>query len=344
MVVLSHTLFFVGEDRFDPILQYFRTGYGDLGVNIFFVISGFLITKSWIKKNDIVRFCWARFLRVYPALWASTLLLVLACGVFFSSLALSTFITLPTTLSYVGRNFTILPGIGSQLDLPMAIGDWSDVVNEPLWTLPHELQMYGLVVVLGTIGLIRSRYVCAAIMSVSFIVWILADHGMIDLTAARFRLMFFFFAGASCLHLASNIRISPAVVATVILLCAATSAFFGAGVSKYILGLCTPVLLLWFGFYPSGPMRQFNLIGDYSYGIYIYGYPVQVLITYYYGHHLNAFTHLFLSLSATLVLAVGSWHLLESKALQLSLPAWLKTAGIWVDNRMPFLNYGLYRP
>jgi len=51
---------------------------GALGVEVFFVISGFLVTQSWLAREHLASFAVARALRIYPALVAATILTVIA--------------------------------------------------------------------------------------------------------------------------------------------------------------------------------------------------------------------------------------------------------------------------
>jgi peptidoglycan/LPS O-acetylase OafA/YrhL len=102
------------------------TWFGWVGVEIFFVISGFVIANSASKSSPIA-FLLGRALRLYPAVWVC---------------ASATFIVLLLFASGQASEF-ILPYIQAMLLIPKGIkGQWLDVIY---WTLAAEMAFYGLV-------------------------------------------------------------------------------------------------------------------------------------------------------------------------------------------------------
>lgn len=89
-------------------------------------------------------------------------------------------------------------------------------------------------------------------------------------------------------------------------------AFWQADVFFVLYCLVLPILLLLLAYVPQGNIRRFNQSGDYSYGIYIYAFPVQQLIvTAIPG--VSVPVMIGLSFVITLLLAMLSWHLIEKK-------------------------------
>jgi peptidoglycan/LPS O-acetylase OafA/YrhL len=74
-----------------------------------------------------------------------------------------------------------------------------------------------------------------------------------------------------------------------------------------------PVIVLIIGFAPLPFFSAFGKIGDMSYGIYIYSFPVQQTLIYYYNLNLDQL--MFWSLVISITLGYLSWHLIEKKAL-----------------------------
>ena len=79
-VLLSHYSIF---DQTTPWLYSFGTSFGELGVSIFFVISGYLITGLLLREEDcngridLARFYGRRFLRIFPAAYTFLLAILL---------------------------------------------------------------------------------------------------------------------------------------------------------------------------------------------------------------------------------------------------------------------------
>ena len=319
-VIYGHAFGVPGRDPIEPIHRVFGLGAGDLGVDTFFFISGFLICKSFLSRS-LPEYAWARFVRIFPGLWVSSLFLVLVAGLFFSTLPALQFWSRPSTLSYLLHNFTMLPGFGAQQELPHAIDTKIELFNAPLWTLPHELQMYMLLAAIGLIGGLKRPFIAAAVSAVgagSVIARKLFGVHLLDIDRARF--LFFFFAGATAYltrkHIALSLRGLFACLGLIILAVAVTGRF---DLRQGALAVTLPYLLLWLAYVPGGFLRRFNELGDYSYGIYVYAFPIQVVL---FGTQVGAASipNFLLATLIVLPIAIASWHLLEKQALRLPLP------------------------
>lgn len=126
-----------------------------VGVKLFFLVSGFLITASWLRDPHLVRFVVKRLLRVMPALIAVVALTALVLGPIISTDA--AYFESPKVWTYVWRNIALLP----YHELPGVFeGNPHPVVNGSLWTLPVEAFCYALTPVVLT--LISNRQIAAA--------------------------------------------------------------------------------------------------------------------------------------------------------------------------------------
>ena len=147
LVIFSHSYPLSGS-KFEPfawLVQY--NTFGGLAVNIFFLISGFLITKSWLDNPNIFQFSMKRILRIMPAFIVAIFFSVFVVGPLVTNLSFKEYIVHPFTKLYLMNVFMFpihynLPGVFVNNPYPNA-------VNGSLWSLPVELIMYGLVAVLG---------------------------------------------------------------------------------------------------------------------------------------------------------------------------------------------------
>lgn len=113
-----------------PILDAFP------GVPIFFVISGFLITQSYVRSKSLSDYARNRFLRLFPALWlcfAVSVALIAASGYFAANP--------PPPRGFLAWAIAQLSFV--QFYNPAFMRDWGvGVVNGSLWTIPVEMQFY----------------------------------------------------------------------------------------------------------------------------------------------------------------------------------------------------------
>lgn len=137
-VVWGHSLTFMGIS--EPWL-FGRVPASNVAVLVFFSISGYLVTESWLRDPSVPRFLARRALRIFPALLATLVFTAFVVGPLFSSQPAAQYLTRPEPWLYVLRNVTTytgsdaLPGLFTANPYPQA-------VNAPLWTLGYELAFY----------------------------------------------------------------------------------------------------------------------------------------------------------------------------------------------------------
>jgi hypothetical protein len=168
IVLWSHA-YGIGGFGWDPI-GHVDDGLiaGMLAVGGFFVLSGFLITRSYETVGNALRFIWHRVLRIFPAFWVC-LVVTAFC---FAPLAyvhergtLAGFLAAPESpLTYIARNVLLViaqPNIrGLLANVPAPF-----MLNGSLWTLAYEFGCYLAVAALGIVGIIRRTPALVAIAS-----------------------------------------------------------------------------------------------------------------------------------------------------------------------------------
>lgn len=317
-VAVSHSsLLTYGTGVPQPLLE--LTGYtlGHHAVNIFFMISGFLIYQSYLSSEHLRSFVMARLLRIFPALIVAGLLVVIIGGLLFSSASPSDYWTYSDTWIYlVGTSSAFfsslrLPGLFEQLIV-------SGEVNGSLWTLKWELMAYMAVPILGLIGgyKIQGRF---ALVLVGFVIVNLAislqtdwrkDLMMLD---DALRLGLCFLLGMGVYHYRQKIAVSlgNAFLLWVLVWLVRESGFY-----EISLMVAMAYTVFWFAFIPAGWLRCYNRLGDYSYGIYIFHFPVMQMVMQIYAPS-SANETLMLAFLVFLPLSILSFHLIEKPALRL---------------------------
>ncbi len=111
----------------------------EIGVSIFFVIGGYLISKSWIKSRDFAGYICRRCFRIFPALIFCVCTIVFLAGPAVTSLSWKEYFSDRLTWKYLMNSLLYinhsLPGVFLDNPYPAA-------VNGSLWSLPVEFMMY----------------------------------------------------------------------------------------------------------------------------------------------------------------------------------------------------------
>ena len=323
-VLIDHSFVLIaGTSDAEPFRKTLGIALGNIAVDAFFITSGFLVTSSLFARKSALGFIWARILRIYPALLVMAVLCICVLGLWFTSLQAGAYFSHPRTALFALKNSTLVTGIEFYLPGVFSSLPWKKMVNGSLWTMPYEIWMYIALAVFWIVcRLFRSLQTQAAgvlILSVATIA--LAAHAWNHFAGRPedllFRLAFMFFSGASCFVLRGRIVLSRTIfggaLAALLVSPLHIDLFF------LVYELTFAYLLLWLALVPAGQIRNFNKIGDYSYGIYIYAFPIQqALVATIAGLSVAGL----ISLSSLLAITMGalSWHAVEKHALRLKFP------------------------
>ncbi len=327
LVLVSHSYPLATGDLYsEPWLNKVPLSPGALSVDIFFVVSGYLISASMMKSQDVVSYAAARMARIYPALWVALVMTVCAIGFgggIFTTQGLPDFFFHEQTLRYVLRNGVMFLGGEGRLPGAFERNPFEGSVNGSLWTLRYEIRMYLVIALLWVVTdrLARRgsgpRYfgaailMCAAALTVFTVKATVLDPTMDHAPFVRLGMMFF--AGSALYVLRDRVPVSAAAV---VLMCGAMAA--AAQYSDVAFGvvyrLTLPYLVLYAAFVPSGFIRQVNRLPDCSYGIYIYAFLIQQLVMAV-ASGLTPTQLTLVSLPLTVAAALLSWFWVEKPAL-----------------------------
>jgi peptidoglycan/LPS O-acetylase OafA/YrhL len=290
------------------------TTFGGVGVSIFFFLSGFLVWSSWERDPELKRFFIRRSLRIFPALWLVVLFTVLVVGVLFSKLTASDYFSSSETWRYLSTALLVvrrgLPGVFVDNPYPLA-------VNGSLWTLPVEFLCYFSVAFVGSIGLVQRSWLLAVCLGAAVLAAAFGSSITGDRFVRHLEMVAVFWWGV----MYGVVRGRPvserkmwAIGIGIAFLAFLTLGSRGAERTGTLVFAAALVMIgqrvAW------GPLVT-DRLGDLSYGLYIFAFPVQQIVVALGSHHGWGFvTHLCVSFLVTGVLACVSWHLLEKPALR----------------------------
>ncbi len=323
LVVFEHSWFLV-QNRYDTEPLYLLTGgqfnSGALAVSMFFVISGFLVTRSYLLTGHLRRYLMKRIARIVPGFLAATLVgcVLLApltakdAGEFFASQKWLPLIAQALALRQV-TVFGILNGNPVQL------------IHGTLWTIRIEFDCYLMLALLGSLRLLTVRRAWLVFLpALAFLAAARAgvirlpviDHGFAALLISspdQWPSLLPFFIAGSVFYLYREYIPKALTLFWASLLLLAISALAGGMYWGLLLGGTYAVI--WFALSSSAGIMVFGRRVDLSYGVYLYGWPVAQLLLYFSHQTLRPPRLFVLTMAVTLIFAYASWRIVEAPSL-----------------------------
>lgn len=336
VVLVSHSWFLGGYG--DERIWHVSTP-GTLAVYGFFAISGFLITAS-AERSSTGAYLRKRVLRIYPGFWvalAVTAFVIAPAGVLLAggdpACGTACWLTGPdSAIGYIWRNASLVMaqnGIAGTPEGVRVAGVW----NGSMWTLAFEFGCYLMVLVLARAGALRRPRLILGITAASWLalavatcVPALADTITVfahPVLTPALVLVPVFLTG-SCVWLWRDRLPDSGALAAAALAAFAAVQFLPVGgtVPAYSLttgSMAAPLLvypLLWVGLHL--PFESVGRRHDYSYGVYLYAFPIQQALRLAGAGALGFAGYTAVVVGFTLACAIASWHLVESRAMRLA--------------------------
>jgi peptidoglycan/LPS O-acetylase OafA/YrhL len=323
-VIFSHAfLLSEGSEAGEPLRRLTgQTILGIIGVFVFFVVSGFLVTQSWEATDSPWRFAAKRALRIWPGLALCIVLCALVLGPLVTRLPPGDYLRAGGTWDFVVQNLALnvehnkLPGVQFT-----GFDAFGAIVDGPLWSLPCEVVMYAMVLALGAARLLRLPVLLVLLALGVARLWFDAainhfaqDLGFLPRFSADTSWLLAFFVIGMILYKLRGRPIFDGRIALAALAGLIASAALGQLVLLF--PLFGGYLVLYLAQAPWLPPLPAARFGDLSYGLYIYGWPVEQTLLYASGGAL-AWWQLFpAALAVSAALAFFSWHLVEKRALR----------------------------
>jgi peptidoglycan/LPS O-acetylase OafA/YrhL len=319
-VIVSHSYVLNGDGATDPLFEITQQTFlfSFIGVKGFFIISGYLIFKSMVVSTSIFEYLVKRVLRIFPAL-AIVLLVTLAAVYFIYPNNLPPFFTNKEVYAYFLGNIILfkphffISGIFSRLP--------SSAINGSLWTIEYEFFFYLFILLFfyfrSNKKILKALLVIVValflMVRLAFYDWTVQTHFFIPLEPL-FDLGPYFLMGSLLSCFDFDTMPAKNAIAAVLSLVLVASVYFKIG--HTVVYFTLPFLVIYVGKQTSKLATWVHTtMGDPSYGIYLYAFPLQQLLIYWYRP-----STLVLFIASTIgafVFGYLSWIFIEKKALAL---------------------------
>ena len=311
-VVVSHSfgLLLRGNEQPGIHLQHQFIILSDMGLFIFFAISGYLVTQSLLHSPTYKIYLWKRFLRIVPALVVVNIACVLM-GLWLTTLSPSMYLSNKFTWQYLLLNSTL---VHNQFVLPGVFASLNDKsINASIWTILLEVRFYILLLIANIFTLLKRKYLLLIIFLLLQIARIFFSVYSIDTKGIYVDVYFqygsIFFTGMLFAIFQQSLQKKPIIMLLLILVGlmipvpVIQSIFLVVPTTYFILKLGKSSTIL-------------NLKGmDLSYGLYLYAFPIQQLLLLHFGYEIPVWLHIISTTVIALFFAAFSWFFIEKPAL-----------------------------
>ena len=315
LVLVGHSFIIFKQDAMgEPhILHHYTFSY--LAVNLFFIASGFLVTKSMLYRKEVSEFAAARILRIYPALFIHVLFVMFIVYPFVGSIPFLSAIKDP---QFFTQPLQVLSFYQSNMMLPGAFeGQAETIASGALWTLRYEILAYIGTLVAFKMGLLNARWLIAAQFLAFAWLWPFAHMtGLYDAIPAtgqsilRFGLCYSL--GAAIFAYRDKLSFNAIGVLTLLGITFLTKDTVLIEVS---MAVCLAYFVFWAA-YLKLPARfdKYQSMTDISYGVYIYHWCILQWV-YYLDNDISLGHLIGISCVISMILGLASWHFVEKTAL-----------------------------
>lgn len=311
LVLLSHAPELIDGNRSREILtrMFGSLSFGELAVDGFFLLSGYLIMQSWQSQPQAWPFLKKRLLRIYPGFAIATLVCAFAVGPFAAEPE-TYFNGLNVAALFTNMVFLQKPAVPEVFaGLPYAD------INGSMWTISAEFTCYLSVLILGVAGALVRRRVWLTVAVLVVVVG--ATARLSGETIPGMRLAMLFLSGGTYYLYRDKIRMHGGIAAgaaALVVLC-----MFSWRLSELAVTTLGGYALIYAASKRSVLLSQFNRLPDVSYGVYLYGWPIQKLLIWTIPT-ISPWSLFALSASCALVAGTISWYLIEEPALRFKGP------------------------
>ena len=314
LVVIGHTFNVALKDAGAEPHVFFHYNFSYLAVNLFFIASGFLVTKSMLYRGDVTEFSAARILRIYPALAVLVLFAMFIIGPLATSLPLTEYFTHIETLK---QPLAVLSFVQTEMYLPGIFETNAEqMAGAPLWTLRYEFLAYIGTAIIFSLGLMKKKWMVLAQFILPSIGWVLA-HGLgfyDNIPATLQALLRFGIAyglGATIFAYRDRLSFHALGIPVMVLLAVMTSKL---QIFEVTTNMMLAYFVMWAAYVKAPKLNFLQNLSDVSYGVYIYHWCVMQIV-FMWKQDLSVAALFLITLPVTYWFATLSWHYVEKPML-----------------------------
>jgi len=324
LVIFSHSFpLGVGSEAHEPlrVLTHGQMTLGAFAVDLFFVMSGFLIAGSAERSSTLGSFLKKRVARIYPAFVVSAVVMALVV----LPLASGTFGEARWTTRLGDFVLQTLRLQEFHVQGAFAHNPYPGVLNGSVWSIQYEFWCYLGVAMMAAVGLLKRRgwvlacFIASVAISVAFQTqaWIFGGKFVGRLLGSPqlwARLLPFYLAGVVFYLFRDKLRLNArgASLALLVLLAASWVHVGWAAVFP----VAGAYLVFYVAFARWIPLHSVGRFGDFSYGTYLYAFPIEQLLVMKCGHPVAPWLLFAIATPLTLLAAVLSWYFVERRFLR----------------------------
>jgi len=318
IVVIFHSMNLSGYKY--PLAKLFN---GHIAVRCFFIISGFLIIRSFWSSYSLKEYIVKRCKRLLPAYF----LVIIICTLFLSllsNLSIIEYFKQKQLIKYLISNIFFMNFL--QPSLPgVFIENKNHAINGSLWTIKLEIGFYLIVPIIANILYkLKTKKRINTFLALLYIFGYIykflclyiskkySNHFMKELAHQLPGYIQYFSVGIFCainynlFHRYGKYLAIPGMIFLIV--------YYTIG-NDYFLPIGLMFIIIFIGFNFS-ILNAIGKIGDYSYGVYIFHFPIiQILVSLGY-FNINKYVALLVTLGTVFSISYLSWHFIEKKILK----------------------------
>jgi peptidoglycan/LPS O-acetylase OafA/YrhL len=320
-VIFGHSFYlFPTGGHAEPVTQLVSRNFsGTLAVGIFFFLSGIFVTQSYIRSDSPARYSLMRAARIYPGAIVCLVVIAFAIGPVVAAIPLGEYFKSPGVYCYLTSTWSfthiLFSWAGSCGTLPGVFNEnrIGSGANGSLWTLYAEVVCYVYVLAFGALGFLKTRFRIAMVLAAMLLLHAVAPHAVpyfsddhyTDILKVGLSFMAGVAAYASRDMLVIRARYSiPLILAAVVLRSTPAQEYALYAALFYVVLVAAA----------STSVRAIKLPGDYSFGVYIYGWPIQQTVDHFFPN-LQSYPSNLICIPAALLAGYLSWNFVEKPVL-----------------------------